>query len=316
MGELANIARGCRGSAVKDVQERLRSLGYELGDEARRAVFGPATAQAVAAFRVYADLEPGDEVDRDTWTALVDATFTFGDRLLYLRMPYFHGCDVRTLQTALSALGFSCAADGIFGGHTERAVREFQQNAGIPSDGIVGDSTFAAIERLRHAWEGKDQLNQLARPDSGAQSLGFARAAEVLERTPLCIWAIDSAACGVAERISNLAMATTAASLVVSATSPEQLPVASALLIQLLSEPASDALDGVAAQCPQVVYCGTKDDATINARMATAIGLAGGGQPRIVVLLSGSTAEGGRLLPHEEQHAAIALLDALCLAFS
>ncbi|MDR2586641.1 MAG: peptidoglycan-binding protein [Coriobacteriales bacterium] len=311
MTELANITQGCKGSAVRDVQGRLRSLGYELGSEAEQSVFGEATARAVTAFRAYARLVPGDEVDRDTWTALVDATFTFGDRLLYLRVPYFHGCDVRSLQTALSALGFSCTADGIFGGHTERAVREFQQNAGIPSDGIVGDSTFAAIKRLRHAWEGKDQL------ESGTRPLGFARAAEVLESTPLCIWGEDSVACGVAERISNLAMATTMASLVVSTTSPEEVPAGPVLTIQLASafaEAQEHAARG--AEGPQVIYGGVDDDATINARMATAIGLVSGEQPRITVLLTGDTAEGGRLLPHEEQHAAIALLDALCLAFS
>jgi lysozyme family protein len=311
MNELTNITQGCKGSAVRDVQERLCSLGYELGGEAEQSVFGEATARAVAAFRAYAKLAPGDEVDRDTWTALVDATFTFGDRLLYLRVPYFHGCDVRSLQTALSALGFSCTTDGIFGGHTERAVREFQQNAGIPSDGIVGDSTFAAIKRLRHAWEGKDQLASNLRP------LGFARAAEVLESTPLCIWGKDSVARGVAERISNLALATTTASLVMNATSPELVPAGPVLTIQLISAFAELQAQGtLGAEGPQVVYGGVDDDASINARMATAIGLVSDKRPRITVLLAGEATEEGRLTPHEEQHAAIALLDALCLAFS
>ncbi|MDR1014996.1 MAG: peptidoglycan-binding protein [Coriobacteriales bacterium] len=156
MTDVAPIAHGSKGPAVRDVQARLRSLGYGLGDEAGQAVFGPLTAQAVAAFRASARLGPGSEVDRDTWTALVDATFILGDRILYLRMPHFHGHDVHTLQTALATLGFSCVADGIFGVGTEGALREFQHNAGLGADGIAGDSTFSAIQRLRYAWEGKE----------------------------------------------------------------------------------------------------------------------------------------------------------------
>jgi peptidoglycan hydrolase-like protein with peptidoglycan-binding domain len=327
MADMAHIARGSKGSAVRDVQARLRSLGYDLGDEIIQGTFGPLTARAVGAFREYAGLTPGEDVGNDTWAALVDATFIFGDRLLYLRMPHFHGSDVRTLQTALAALGFSCATDGIFGAHTERAVREFQHNAGIGGDGIVGDSTFSAIERLRHAWEGKDQLASVPRP------LGFARAAEVLESTPISIYGADDVARGVAERISNLAMATTAASLVVNISSFEsleppkslepfeQLTEDSVLIIQLVC--ASTASDGQPSasrkpksakrdSVPQVVY---DSDLTINARMATAIGLAAGRQSRITVLLVCASREGESLSAREEQHAAIALLDALCLAF-
>ena len=34
--------------------------------------------------------------------------FELGERLLYLRTPYFSGKDVEQLQTALGALGFAC----------------------------------------------------------------------------------------------------------------------------------------------------------------------------------------------------------------
>jgi hypothetical protein len=312
----AVIAQGSTGPAVRDVQERLQSLGHDLGSEVEQDSFGPLTARAVADFRRATGLAPGDDVDRDTWAALVDATFTFGDRLLYLRMPYFHGRDVHMLQTALAALGFSCTADGIFGARTERAAREFQRNAGIGDDGIVGDSTFSAIDRLRHAWEGKDQLVSEPRP------LGFARAAEVLESTPLCICGTDEVARSIAERIANLAMATTSGSLVVSIPTHERMPDAPLLEIHLTSAAAGtrkraatlQSLDSLeCGSVPQVVY---DSDATVNARMATAIGLATGDRPRITVLLARELAEGDQLSPREEQHVAIALLDALCLAYS
>jgi peptidoglycan hydrolase-like protein with peptidoglycan-binding domain len=311
MADITHIAQGSEGSAVRDVQARLRLLGYDLGDEAELGVFGAATAQAVTDFRWYAELAPGDDVDGDTWTALVNATFTFGDRLLYLRIPYFHGSDVRTLQTALASLGFSCLADGIFGGYTERAVREFQHNAGIDGDGIVGDSTFSAIKRLRHAWEGKEQLGEGVRP------LGFARAAEVLESTPLCLFGLDETGRGVAVRMSNLALATTQSSRVVNAQAPEQVPEDAVLVVRLTSDPA--ALDEQSS-VPQIVY---DSDATLNARVATAVGLITKGRSQITVLLActseaatSHSSEKEPLTAREEQHAAIALLDALCLAYT
>jgi peptidoglycan hydrolase-like protein with peptidoglycan-binding domain len=314
------ISQGATGAAVRDVQTRLESLGWDLAAEIEQGLYGPKTAQAVRAFRQQSSLAEGDSVDRSTWTALVDATFTLGDRLLYLRLPHFHGRDVRALQTALATLGFSCSPDGIFGAHTERAVREFQQNAGINGDGIVGDSTFSAIKRLQYAWEGKDPLMLEAR------QLGFARAAEVLESTPLCIYGADEIGRNIAERISNLAMATTSASLVVSVHSPKQAPDDLALMLQLVSDAAGGAAAaGVAgALNPQVIY---DNDETLKTRMATAIKLVTdeqrrankrGGErrrnPRITVLLPSRSKDGTPLSPREEQHAAIALLDALCLS--
>ena len=308
MVSFTHIEQGSTGLAVKDVQARLQSLGFDLADEGDRSIYGYLTAQAVAAFREKAGLPYGEDVDLDTWTALVDATFIFGDRLLYLRLPHFHGRDVSTLQNALAALGFSCAADGIFGAHTERAVREFQQNAGLSSDGIVGHSTFSAIERLRHAWEGKDPLHFEARP------LGFARAAEVLESTSICIYGTDGLARRVAERISNLAMATTLASRVVCAQSIDQVPDDSTLMVQLTSDYSkTDEQDSI----PLIFY---DSDATINARMVTALSLLTAEQLRIVVYLRSipheSESDSSRLSPRDEQHAAIALLDALCMSYA
>jgi predicted transcriptional regulator len=309
MTDFTHIEQGSTGLAVKDIQERLESLGFDLGDEGEQALFGRLTATAVLAFRVKNGLPEGEDVDRDTWTALVDATFAFGNRLLYLRMPHFHGRDVFTLQTALASLGFSCTADSIFGAHTEKAVREFQQNAGISSDGIVGHSTFSAINRLHHAWEGKDLLC----PETG--SLGFARAAEVLERTSICLYGTDDVAQRIAERISNLAMATTATSRMVCAQSLEQAPDDSTLMIQLTSVDfeADDQGENKQDTVPLVIY---DNDSTINARMATALGLATTEQPRIVVYLGFKPQSGDSFAHRGEQHAAIALLDALCLSFT
>ena len=64
------------------------------------------------------------------------------------------GDDVADLQQRLCTLGFDTTrVDGIFGDGTSRALAEFQRNAGLPVDGIVGEATLRELIRLesRHA---------------------------------------------------------------------------------------------------------------------------------------------------------------------
>jgi N-acetylmuramoyl-L-alanine amidase len=59
------------------------------------------------------------------------------------------GDDVADLQRRLSALGFDAGrVDGIFGEDTQRAVLEFQRNAGVTADAVCGPATLAALTRL------------------------------------------------------------------------------------------------------------------------------------------------------------------------
>jgi len=70
----------------------------------------------------------------------------FGSRILYQGL---RGEDVKELQSRLESLGYNVGPiDGIFGPLTERAVRKFQKDNGLVVDGIVGQETFAALERL------------------------------------------------------------------------------------------------------------------------------------------------------------------------
>jgi N-acetylmuramoyl-L-alanine amidase len=88
-------------------------------------------------------------VEDNTWTELVEAGYQPGDRLLYLRVPYMRGDDVLFLQRRLDELGFDCGpVDGIFTPVLEVAVTEFQRNAGLNVDGIVGETTVDRIRRL------------------------------------------------------------------------------------------------------------------------------------------------------------------------
>lgn len=86
---------------------------------------------------------------RQTWAALVEAGYRLGDRLLYLRQPMLRGDDVASLQRRLGALGFDAGRiDGIFGPAAERALVEFQRNAGLVVDGVCGPGTIETFERF------------------------------------------------------------------------------------------------------------------------------------------------------------------------
>jgi peptidoglycan hydrolase-like protein with peptidoglycan-binding domain len=79
-----------------------------------------------------------------------------GERVLSLGSE---GPDVRTLQSILTARGYgSLKTTGRFDEATAGAVRRFQQEAGLQTDGVVGPQTrpkLLALMRLRRAtWYG------------------------------------------------------------------------------------------------------------------------------------------------------------------
>ena len=288
------------GAAVEDVQQRLVRLGC-LQSDAANGTFGEDTAAAVSAFRESAGLPATGEVDEKTWSALVDASFCLGDRTLYLRMPYFHGNDVRELQQALGALGFACGGtDGIFGAYTELALRKFQTNLGLPTDGIAGAYTYAAIRNLHHSWEGKEAVR-------GSSHLGFARAAGVLERNALCLFGTQEFTRSVASRMSNLALATNPASKIVSADNLLVAPDEQMLLVHIVLP------EEQTGNAPRV---GFAPEETLSMRLESALEAAMQADPaRVAVELPGSMWEDAGV-GRSAQHFAITLLDALCTALA
>jgi len=57
------------------------------------------------------------------------------------------GSDVKYCQQLLTASGFPCSADGVFGTGTDKALRSFQSDANLVADGICGANTWSALER-------------------------------------------------------------------------------------------------------------------------------------------------------------------------
>jgi N-acetylmuramoyl-L-alanine amidase len=152
-----NLWRGDRGKEVLDVQTRLRGQGFELGREGVDGFFGPSTELAVRSFQQQRGLLVDAVVGANTWRELVEAGHALGDRLLYLREPPFRGDDVLALQVKLNLLGFNAGAErGMHDEQVERAVLDFQRNAGLAVDGIVGESTLLKLEALRKAESGRE----------------------------------------------------------------------------------------------------------------------------------------------------------------
>jgi N-acetylmuramoyl-L-alanine amidase len=152
-----NLSRGERGKEVLDVQTRLRGLGFEVGREGVDGFFGPNTELAVRLFQQRRGLLVDAVVGANTWRELVEAGYSLGDRLLYLREPTFRGDDVLELQVKLNLMGFNTGAErGVHDEDVEAAVLEFQRNAGLTVDGIVGESTIVKFEALRKAESGRE----------------------------------------------------------------------------------------------------------------------------------------------------------------
>jgi N-acetylmuramoyl-L-alanine amidase len=146
---------GDRGEAVRDLQRRLTAAGHRV-PPTEAGQFGPATRHAVEAFQDGRGLRTTGVCDATTWAALVEAGYRLGDRLLYLTAPMLRGDDVGELQLRLGALGFDAGrVDAIFGPLTERAVKDFERNAGLTTDGVCGRDVLAELQRLGTRGEGQ-----------------------------------------------------------------------------------------------------------------------------------------------------------------
>ncbi|MCH3943984.1 MAG: peptidoglycan-binding protein [Atopobiaceae bacterium] len=302
---MESIHEGMTGASVEDIQERLLSLGYEIDEGERKGLlFGKTTAAAVEGFRMEHNLPRGAEVDAATWSVLVDEGYQMGDRTLYLRLPNYHGNDVRQLQSALNILGFSCGeVDGYFDAHTEAAVKQFQENVGLFADGMAFADTFDAIERLHHVWEGKP--SQGPHPTGG---MGFARAASVLDGTSISLTAEDPISRNVAGRIWNLATATSEGSGIKLVDAAEGASPDDEALLVFATSPVDtgSAVANVVAN----------DNETLPLRIRTACESSTHKPPYVRIELPTGPTSDSAFTVSDAQTLAVMLLDAICAAFS
>ena len=296
------ITRGMQGPAVEDVQTRLTRLGFSIdAQELKARLFADTTALAIREFRQTHMLASGEDIDSACWSELVDASYQLGDRTLYLRLPNFHGADVKTLQHALNVLGFSCGeADGYFGPHTEAALQQFQENVGLFADGMAFQDTFSYINRLHHVWKDKPSVTE------AEGRTGFARAASVLERYRIAVVGDDPIARNVASRMWNIASATTDRSGLVLCDAEPPLDV------NLILEIASNELPDDQPPRPTIVLATCNN---LSQRIGTAYAAAASQPARIRIELTGMT-HYGTFTASDAQALAVQLLDGVCDALT
>jgi len=135
------------GKVIEDLHHLLDEANFPTPID--KSLFTQETADSLRSFQESRHLETTGVCDINTWYALVEAGYRLGDRLLYLQSPMLRGDDVAELQKRLGTIGFdSGQVDGILGENTERAVRDFQRNAGLPVDAIFGPDSLHMLNRL------------------------------------------------------------------------------------------------------------------------------------------------------------------------
>ena len=95
------------------------------------------TEAEIRSFQQARGLDVTGFVDAVTERALEEARWKLGDRSLYLQgSQLMRGDDIAALQARLTEMGFDCGrVDGIYGAHTEAAIKEFQKSVGVTVDG-------------------------------------------------------------------------------------------------------------------------------------------------------------------------------------
>jgi N-acetylmuramoyl-L-alanine amidase len=145
------LHRGDVGPAVAEIRNTLAALGLlPANGRTGPAIFDEAVEQAVRVFQQQRGLITDGVVGSATYRALTDARWRLGDRsLAYLVSKPISGDDVFALQERLLELGYDAGRpDGIFGRETEQALRSFQRDYGLNSDGICGPGTLRALKQL------------------------------------------------------------------------------------------------------------------------------------------------------------------------
>ncbi len=146
------LKRGMKGEDVRALQQLLIERGYALPRYGADGEYGAETERAVRAFQTDQGLESDGEYGALTRAALAAEPQSESGTVQILPNTTLKrgmkGEDVRALQQLLIERGYALpryGADGEYGAETERAVRAFQTDQGLESDGEYGPLTRAAL---------------------------------------------------------------------------------------------------------------------------------------------------------------------------
>jgi len=143
---LVTDARAGRTANVASLQVGLQARGLYGGTI--DGVMGPRTRRAVRALQrragILVDGIPGPQTKRALGRY---SRHRLGERMLHHGN---RGWDVAALQFKLAWHGFpSGTFDGVFGAHTDAALRRFQHRAHLSVDGVAGPASVRALRRGR-----------------------------------------------------------------------------------------------------------------------------------------------------------------------
>lgn len=166
------IDLGDSGEDVRTIQRQLNRIAANYPSIPKipetNGIFDETTRRAVQQFQRIFNLTPDGRVGKATWYKIKQIyngvkslselysegiTITEAQRLFRNVLQLGDsGNDVSTLQYYLDFLGFfydtlpDIAIDGVFGDETRNAVLAFQQQFGLPQDGIVGRQTWYRLQ--------------------------------------------------------------------------------------------------------------------------------------------------------------------------
>jgi peptidoglycan hydrolase-like protein with peptidoglycan-binding domain len=153
-GEYPVLSENSSGAAVTRLQQLLRQRGYFTPNPTGR--FGPITRNAVIAFQRSSGLPANGVANRQTWDALLRTSPSPTPGGVSLSTE-----QIRELQERLRDLGYLNAnPTGYAGPLTIDALRRFQQDYRLDTDGIADTQILQAVRR---AWEDRNANNQPGR---------------------------------------------------------------------------------------------------------------------------------------------------------
>lgn len=146
-----NLKKGMKGDDVRELQKLLNKAGDNIEVDGN---FGSKTLEAVKVFQSRAGLKVDGIAGKNTIAALMAKDLPPAWSIIRELTVGAQGWDVKHVQNALIAAGFSVGTtgvDGEFGRRTLIAVNAFQKAKGLTVDGIVGKNT---VEALGGTWKG------------------------------------------------------------------------------------------------------------------------------------------------------------------
>jgi peptidoglycan hydrolase-like protein with peptidoglycan-binding domain len=136
------IKYGASGEKVKQIQNSLKIIGYDIEDA--EGGFGDSTRDAVMSFQRTSGLTADGQIGEKTGGALALAVAHKTKNEMALG---HYGEDVKSMQGGLITLGYLTGkADGAYGKQTEAAVKKYQQDHGQEQTGRISEKMAEAIK--------------------------------------------------------------------------------------------------------------------------------------------------------------------------